>query len=127
MAVTARIALTNCHELDGNSVHFLFKGKQALEATLAYGDRESYRRAIEVEEPTLAPVAAVRTYGDVAVGEGVYRIGSQPRPGSIIVRSTAHRPVTRRNRTQFAARKGRRFLSILCFPYFHQCPLRVGS
>jgi hypothetical protein len=38
--------------------------------------------------------------------------GSQPRPGSIIARSTAHRPETRRNRAHFAARTRRNFLSI---------------
>jgi hypothetical protein len=37
--------------------------------------------------------------------------GSQPRPGSIIARSTAHRPETRRNRAHFAARTRRNFLS----------------
>src|SRR5438105_13167776 len=37
--------------------------------------------------------------------------GSQPRPGSILARSTAHRPETRRNRAHFAARTRRNFLS----------------
>src|SRR6267378_216396 len=39
--------------------------------------------------------------------------GSQPRPGSIIARSTAHRPETRRNRAHFAARTRRNFLSLM--------------
>ena len=37
--------------------------------------------------------------------------GSQPRPASIIARSTAHRPETRRERAHFAARTRRNFLS----------------
>ena len=37
--------------------------------------------------------------------------GSQAQPGSIIARSTAHRPETRRNRAHFAARTRRNFLS----------------
>src|SRR5882672_9708806 len=37
--------------------------------------------------------------------------GSQPRPGSIVARSTAHRPETRRNRAHFAPRTRRNFLS----------------
>jgi Family of unknown function (DUF5989) len=37
--------------------------------------------------------------------------GSQPRPGSIIARSTAHRPETRRNGAHSAARTRRNFLS----------------
>ena len=40
--------------------------------------------------------------------------GSQPRPGSIIARSTAHRPETRRNRAHFAARTRRNFLLSFC-------------
>jgi hypothetical protein len=54
--------------------------------------------------------------------------GSQPRPGSIIARSTAHRPETRRNRAHFAARTRRNFLSFnirVRFPdSCQQCPLR---
>src|SRR5712664_2950943 len=43
--------------------------------------------------------------------------GSQPRPGSIIARSTAHRPGTRRNRAHFAARTRRNFLSLVAADY----------
>jgi hypothetical protein len=39
--------------------------------------------------------------------------GSQPRPGSIVARSTAHRPETRRKRSHFAARTRRNFLYFL--------------
>jgi hypothetical protein len=42
--------------------------------------------------------------------------GSQPRPGSIIARSTAHRPETRRKRAHFAARTRRNFLSFQPLP-----------
>ncbi len=53
--------------------------------------------------------------------------GSQPRPGSIVARSTAHRGETRRNRAHFAAWTRRNFLSFYDFPAEHRRHLRTTN
>jgi hypothetical protein len=76
VAVTASIALTNCHVVERNSVHYLVKDSKIFEAQLAYGDPLSDRCAVQVKAGTLNPVAAVRPYGKLAVGERVFTVGS---------------------------------------------------
>lgn len=76
VAVTSQVALTNCHVLRGNNVHFLLKGKKVMRAALAYEDADSDRCAVQVASASLIPVRAVRRYSEVAVGERVYSIGS---------------------------------------------------
>src|SRR5262245_35213972 len=49
VAVTPSIALTNCHVVDRNNVHYLMKDKRLLEAKVAYGDSLSDRCVMEVE------------------------------------------------------------------------------
>jgi hypothetical protein len=76
VAVTSQVALTNCHILRGNKVHFLMKGKKVMRAALAYEDADSDRCAVQVASASLIPVRAVRRYSELAVGERVYSIGS---------------------------------------------------
>ena len=76
VAVTPRIALTNCHVLEGNTHHFLVKEDGVVAVTIAYGDKASDRCAVAVESGTLTPVAGVRRYSTLAVGERVYTVGS---------------------------------------------------
>jgi S1-C subfamily serine protease len=76
VAVTSSIALTNCHVVDGNNVHYLMKDKKIFEARVAYGDSLSDRCAMEIKSGGLNPVPAIRPYGRLTVGERVFTVGS---------------------------------------------------
>jgi len=76
VAVTSHVALTNCHVLRGNNLHFLVKGKAVLRAAIAYGHEDSDRCALRVLSGLLVPVAGVRPYSALAIGERVYTVGS---------------------------------------------------
>jgi S1-C subfamily serine protease len=76
VAVTPRIALTNCHVLEGNKLHFLVKNEVVFAVTIAYGHKDSDRCAVAVESGSLTPIAGVRPYSALTVGERVYTIGS---------------------------------------------------
>ena len=76
VAVTSRIALTNCHVIEGNSIHFLVKNDKVLVAKIVYGQKDSDRCALTVDSDSLIPVAGVRLYSTLAVGERVFTIGS---------------------------------------------------
>jgi S1-C subfamily serine protease len=76
VAVTPSIALTNCHVVDGNNVHYLMKDKKIFEAKVAYGDSLSDRCAMEIASGALNPVPAIRPYGKLTVGERVFTVGS---------------------------------------------------
>lgn len=76
VAVTPRIALTNCHVLEGNTLHLLLKNKMVFAVTIAASDKNSDRCAVEVESGSLVPIAGVRPYSTLAVGERVYTVGS---------------------------------------------------
>jgi S1-C subfamily serine protease len=76
VAVSPRIALTNCHVLEGNNLHFLLKKRRVFAATIAVSDRNSDRCAVAVESDSLVPIAGVRPYSTLAVGEKVYTVGS---------------------------------------------------
>src|SRR5262245_10056508 len=76
VAVTPSIALTNCHVVDRNNVHYLMKDKKLFEAKVAYGDSLSDRCVMEIASGGLNPIGAVRAYGKLAVGERVFTVGS---------------------------------------------------
>jgi S1-C subfamily serine protease len=76
VAVTPRIALTNCHVLEGNKLHFLVKNEVVFAVTIAYGHKDSDRCAVAVESGSLTPIAGVRPYSALTVGERVYTVGS---------------------------------------------------
>jgi S1-C subfamily serine protease len=76
VAVTPRLALTNCHVLGSNRVHFLLKRKAILAATIAYGDKSSDRCVLEIKKGALAAVGGIRPYSNLTVGERVYTVGS---------------------------------------------------
>ena len=76
VAITSRIALTNCHVLEGNTVHWLTRDEIMVPVTVAYGDKKSDRCAVGAESAKLVAVAGVRAYATLAVGERVYTVGS---------------------------------------------------
>jgi S1-C subfamily serine protease len=76
VAISSRVALTNCHVLEGNRFHFLVKDRTLFAATLSYGDESSDRCAVEVRSTALSPIQGIRRYSTLAVGERVYTVGS---------------------------------------------------
>jgi trypsin-like peptidase len=76
VAISSNVALTNCHVLEGNRVHFLMKDQSVFAATISYGDQISDRCAVEVKNAALSPVQGIRRYSSLAVGERVYTVGS---------------------------------------------------
>jgi S1-C subfamily serine protease len=76
VAISSNVALTNCHVLQGNRVHFLVKDRSLLAATMSYGDERSDRCAVEVKAGALSPIQGIRRYSTLVVGERVYAVGS---------------------------------------------------
>jgi S1-C subfamily serine protease len=76
VAVTPSMALTNCHVVERNNVHYLMKDKRLFEAKLAYGDSLSDRCVMEIASGGLNPIAAVRGHHKLSVGERVFTVGS---------------------------------------------------
>jgi hypothetical protein len=76
VAVTPKMALTNCHVLQGNRVHFLAHEQTRLEVSEIFGDILSDRCAVTIRSGSLVPVRGVRPYSTLAVGERVYSVGS---------------------------------------------------
>jgi S1-C subfamily serine protease len=76
VAVSTKLALTNCHVIQGNQVHFLVRGRVVYEVGLAYGDIGSDRCVLQAKSAALTPVQGVRQHTTLAVGERVYTVGS---------------------------------------------------
>lgn len=76
VAITPTVAVTNCHVIRGNRVHFLVKDRSAYYVTTVHGDTESDRCALTVDSAGLTPISAVRRFTTLAIGERVYTIGS---------------------------------------------------
>lgn len=76
VAVSGRVALTNCHVLEGNDFHLLIRDEHIYRATITYGHKESDRCAVTIQSDSLIPVSGVRAFSSLAVGERVYCIGS---------------------------------------------------
>lgn len=76
VAVTPRIALTNCHVIHKNQAHLLVREDELFEARVVYDDENSDRCALEIKSGSLQPVRGVRPYATLRVGERVYTVGS---------------------------------------------------
>jgi S1-C subfamily serine protease len=76
VAITETTALTNCHIVKGRKTLILAQGKQHDTATVIAADPRTDRCIIETQEMKLHPIAGVRPYGDIVVGEKVYTIGN---------------------------------------------------
>ena len=75
VAISKNLALTNCHVLVGGSRFMLYKNKRMLQAIPHTRNPESDRCIVYSSEP-LTPVAHVRDFHDVKVGEKVFSVGS---------------------------------------------------
>ena len=78
VAVAADTALTNCHVIENQTLIMVLDEatKEPLKASVSSADRFSDRCFLKVDGGSLNPIAAVRRFTDLSVGERVYTIGN---------------------------------------------------
>jgi S1-C subfamily serine protease len=76
VAVSNNKLLTNCHVFKNRSFIIIIQGKKVARAKLAGKDEISDMCVLSSKDLYLAPVAAIRKFADLAVGETVYSIGT---------------------------------------------------
>jgi len=76
VAITDHLLLTNCHVVKGRPEIRIVQDKAITPAKLVAGDMAADRCIIKTEGPALEPVAGVRAFEDLAVGERVFAIGT---------------------------------------------------
>jgi hypothetical protein len=76
VAVSEKQLLTNCHVIEGALKLVLKQDKQQWPARVVRSDPKSDRCVIESDHPQLTPVAGVRSYDSLEVGEKAYTLGS---------------------------------------------------
>jgi Trypsin/Trypsin-like peptidase domain len=78
VAVAADTALTNCHVIENQALIMVLDEAttEPLKASVSNADQSSDRCILKVYGGSLNPVAAVRRFKDLSVGERVYTIGN---------------------------------------------------
>jgi S1-C subfamily serine protease len=76
VAITTTELLTNCHVLQGARKLLVKQDKAQWHGRIARADPKSDRCVITVPEAKLTPIASVRPYESLQVGETVYTLGS---------------------------------------------------
>lgn len=76
VAVTTSELLTNCHVVEGAIKLVLRQGKNQFPALVVRSDPATDRCVIAAAGTTLQPVAGVRSFDSLEVGEPVYTLGS---------------------------------------------------
>jgi hypothetical protein len=76
VAVSDKELLTNCHVFKDRSFIIIIQGKKAVRARLAGKDESSDMCVLSAKDFYPAPIAAIRKFADLAVGETVYTIGT---------------------------------------------------
>jgi hypothetical protein len=76
VAVSEHLLLTNCHVVMDRPVIRLLRDDIELVATLVAADKKADRCILKSDGAPLAPVAGVRSFKDLAVGEHVFAVGT---------------------------------------------------
>ncbi|HXQ53250.1 MAG TPA: serine protease [Stellaceae bacterium] len=76
VAIAAHLLLTNCHVVDHRPMIVLLQDHVTYRAKLVASDPVADRCVLESEGGALVPIAGVRSFTDIAVGEHVYAIGA---------------------------------------------------
>jgi len=76
VAVSNQKLLTNCHVFKNRSIIIIIQGKKAARARLAGKDENSDMCVLSSKDFYLTPIAAIRKFAELAVGETVYTIGT---------------------------------------------------
>lgn len=75
VAISERLALTNCHVIGSNHSIFLLDGNRPLAATVWAADDDGDRCILE-SQASLRPIGGARPSGSVEIGEIAYTIGN---------------------------------------------------
>src|SRR5215831_9615499 len=78
VAVAADTALTNCHVIENQALIMVLDKAptEPLKARVSNADRSSDRCFLKIDGGSLNPIAAVRRFRDLSVGQRVYTIGN---------------------------------------------------
>jgi len=76
VAVADHFLLTNCHVVANRPVIRIVRGETSLVANLVASEPKADRCILKSEGEPLTPIAGVRSYQDIAVGERVFAIGT---------------------------------------------------
>lgn len=76
VAIAEHLLLTNCHVVKNRPVIVLLQDHVIWHAKLVAADYDNDRCVLQSEGSALVPVAGVRTFEDIAVGEHVFAIGA---------------------------------------------------
>ena len=76
VAIADHLLLTNCHVVQNRPVIVLLQEHVTWRAKLVASDAKNDRCVLESEGAALIPVAGVRAFADIAVGERVFAIGA---------------------------------------------------
>jgi S1-C subfamily serine protease len=76
VAVAEHLLLTNCHVVKDRPVIRIMRDNVPAAATLVASDTKADRCLLQSEGPALVPIAGVRPFQDLAVGERVFAIGA---------------------------------------------------
>lgn len=76
VAVTRDTLLTNCHVASGMTVIVVKHGDVFEEATVISGSHKRDLCVLKISKQVLTPIAGVRSYDSLKVGEKVYTVGS---------------------------------------------------
>ena len=77
VAVAEHLLLTNCHVVKDRPVIRVMRENDApITATLVAGESSADRCLLKTEGPSLVPIAGVRSFKDLAVGERVFAVGT---------------------------------------------------
>ena len=76
VAISAHLLLTNCHVVRDRPMIVILQEHVSHRAKLVASDDASDRCVIEADGPDLEPVAGVRPFTDLSVGERVFAIGA---------------------------------------------------
>jgi len=76
VAVSEHQLLTNCHVVTGRPVIRLLRDDTELVATLVAEDKQADRCILQSEGAPLTPIAGIRSFKDLAVGEHVFAVGT---------------------------------------------------
>ncbi len=76
IAIAPHLLLTNCHVVRDRPLIVLLQNREIYHATLIAADDAADRCVLQSSGPALTPVAGVRSFTDLAVGEPVFAIGA---------------------------------------------------
>jgi len=76
VAISSSLLLTNCHVVATKLVIYVLQGEDVHEVTIRYSDTKSDRCILKTQTASLNPVAGVRLYRSLEIGEQVFSVGS---------------------------------------------------